>query len=132
MWRALWLILASFLFLRAGDDPRVLEPKKFEEQCQGENVQILDVRTPGEYAAGHLNDAVNIDFFAEGFEERIKELPKDKTYMVYCKSGGRSGKTAAMMTKAGYDVYDMAGGFTRWHAEGLPVAQPEHQGHDHQ
>lgn len=80
------------------------------------SVVILDVRTPAEYAAGHLPHAVNIDFLATGFEAQVNQLDKDKQYLVYCKSGNRSTKAAAVMETKGFKkIYNLAGGITAWH-----------------
>jgi rhodanese-related sulfurtransferase len=57
------------------------------------DIVILDVRTPEEFADGHLPNAVNVDFRANDFAQRIAELDREKTYLVHCQSGGRSGKS---------------------------------------
>ncbi len=69
-------------------------PKTFKDKVAsaGANAVLLDVRTPEEVAEGIIPGAVNIDFRAPDFAEKIAELDKDKTYFVYCKVGGRSAK----------------------------------------
>jgi rhodanese-related sulfurtransferase len=82
------------------------------------NGQLIDVRTPEEFAAGHLEGAVNINFFDDNFEDQIKQLDRSKTVFVYCKSGGRSGKASNMMQALEFEkIYDMAGGYTAWSAK---------------
>ncbi len=104
------------------DDSRVLAPEVFKAQLESHEGVLLDVRTPEEYKAGHLADAENLDFFHEAFRENLEKLDKSKTYFIYCRSGKRSGKTAAMMAEAGFqNVFDMKGGFLGWQSAGLPV-----------
>ncbi len=68
---------------------------------------ILDVRTPAEFASGHLEGAVNIDVTAPDFVDVIAGLPSDGSYVVYCRSGRRSARAAAMMREKGFtDVID--------------------------
>ena len=57
------------------------------------NFIILDVRTPQEYASGHLEDAINIDYNSPTFQESLTTFDKDKTYLLYCRTGNRSSKT---------------------------------------
>lgn len=72
---------------------------------------VLDVRTPAEYAGGHLAQAQNIDIEASDFANQIAALDKNATYAVYCRSGNRSGTALEQMTAAGFThVYDLAGG----------------------
>jgi phage shock protein E len=76
---------------------------------------ILDVRTPEEYAEGHLPGAILMNYFDADFKKRLEILDKDKHYLVYCRSGGRSGKATAMMQELGfYDVLDLEGGIGAW------------------
>jgi len=79
------------------------------------NAQLIDVRTPEEVAAGKIENAVNIDFYADDFENKIMALNKEKPVLLYCKSGGRSGKTAKKLQNAGFkEIYDLDGGYTDW------------------
>src|SRR5688500_8067423 len=64
--------------------------EKFEEMRKAKDVVVLDVRTPEEFKAGRVPGATNVDIQNEQFAERIKSLDKDKTYLVYCRSGRRS------------------------------------------
>jgi rhodanese-related sulfurtransferase len=86
------------------------------------NFVILDVRTPQEFASGYIAGAVNLDFKSADFPARLDELDKSKTYLVYCRTGGRSAKAMAMMKEKGFQrVYNLRGGITRWKADHLPV-----------
>lgn len=66
---------------------------------------VVDVRSPGEYAGGHLPDAVNIP--VSELSGRLAELPKDRALVLYCASGARSSRAAAFLRNAGYDVGDV-------------------------
>ena len=82
-------------------------------------ITVVDVRTPAEFAAGHLPGAVNIDLQSNTFAEQIADLPKDEAYFVYCQSANRSGTATDHMADAGFTtVYDMQGGVTAWQAAG--------------
>lgn len=82
----------------------------------------LDVRTPAEYANGHLPQATNLDFYAADFRSRLGGLDKTKTYLVYCHSGNRSGQATAAMHDLGFQhVYDVQGGIAAWEQAGLPI-----------
>lgn len=83
------------------------------------DVIVIDVRTPAEYASGHLADAVNIDIDDDGFDTQVGELAKDGTYLVYCHSGNRSGVAADRMAELGFTtIYNLQGGVTDWTANG--------------
>jgi rhodanese-related sulfurtransferase len=82
----------------------------------------LDVRTPDEFAAEHLADATNIDFNASTFQTKVAALDHARTYIVYCHTGNRSGKAAAIMHDLGFThVYDVKGGIAAWQQAGLPT-----------
>lgn len=71
---------------------------------------VLDVRTPEEFAAGHLEGAVNLDITAADAAAQVAALDPDASYIVYCRSGNRSASAAAMMKDAGIaDVTDAGG-----------------------
>lgn len=85
---------------------------------------VLDVRTPEEYAQGHLPEKtpMNLDFYAPDFRERLSRLDRGKTYLVYCRTGHRSGETVQMMRELGFRrVYDLEGGIVAWQSVGLPL-----------
>lgn len=83
---------------------------------------VLDVRTPAEYASGHLPQAQNIDVEGSDFATRIGALDKNATYAVYCHSGNRSGAALEQMAAAGFThTYDLAGGIGAWQNMGGPM-----------
>jgi phage shock protein E len=83
---------------------------------------LLDVRTPDEFNEVRLDGAVNLDFYAADFADRLADLDREVTYVVYCNSGNRSGTTLEMMRDLGFTtVHNVDGGITRWYQEGLPL-----------
>ena len=81
---------------------------------------ILDVRTPEEFQDGHLEGAVMLDFYEPDFAARLAELDPDVPYLLYCRSGNRSGQTAALMAGLGFDdVAEVDGGIIAWTGAGL-------------
>ncbi|RMF02837.1 MAG: rhodanese-like domain-containing protein [Bacteroidetes bacterium] len=87
------------------------------EQLIAEQPEIiyLDVRTPGEIADGKIPNAIEIDVNGGEFEARIAALPKEATYVVYCRSGRRSVKACRIMAKAGFNkLYNLKGGYQAW------------------
>lgn len=85
--------------------------------ADNDSVVVLDVRTPAEFDAGHIDGAVNIDFQGTGFAAKLAELDRAVPYLVHCKSGGRSTKALEQFRKLGFaTVYHLDGGFTAWQA----------------
>jgi len=83
---------------------------------------LLDLRTPPEFAAGHLEGAVNIDYYAPDFGARIAALDRSKTYLVYCRTGNRSGKALPLFDRLGFtSVVHLTDGIVAWQRDGLPV-----------
>ncbi|WP_167852213.1 rhodanese-like domain-containing protein [Hymenobacter elongatus] len=82
-------------------------------------IVVLDVRTPAEYATGHLRHAQNLDFKAADFPARVAALDTSKTYVLYCASGNRSGQAAALMQEKGFARVVNGGGFKDLKAAGL-------------
>jgi phage shock protein E len=83
---------------------------------------VLDVRTPDEFASGHLAGAVNLDFYSASFATDLAALNRDVPYLIYCHTGNRSGQTREMMRQLGFErVYDLQGGIAAWQAAGQPI-----------
>lgn len=90
-----------------------------------EGLVILDVRTPEEFAEGHLEGAEMIDFYRADFADQIADLDPDAPYLVYCRSGNRSGQTVAIMEELGFtNVTDIDGGIVSWTQSGLETVTP--------
>jgi rhodanese-related sulfurtransferase len=87
----------------------------FQKGMNAKDAVILDVRTAGEFQSGKLKGARNIDMMARNFMPQIQNLPKDKKYYIYCRSGNRSGQVCEIMSDMGFEhTYNMAGGIIRW------------------
>ena len=85
------------------------------------NITILDVRTAKEFADGHVAGAVNIDVNQTDFAQKIDQLDRSKTYIVYCRSGRRSRKAVGIMAAKGFkNLYNVSDGFVGWNKNGLP------------
>lgn len=83
---------------------------------------ILDVRTPEEYAAGHLPNAININVLDKDFTNQINSLEKSKTIFVYCKVGGRSADAAKILAKNNFtNIVDLKGGIMAWQANKFEI-----------
>lgn len=99
---------------------------EFQKKMKADSVQILDVRTPGEYAGGHIDGAININIQSDDFQDvAYKELSKNSTILVYCRSGRRSLDTAGKLTEFGYNVINLKGGIIEWEDCNLPVTTQE-------
>ena len=87
-----------------------------------QSVTILDVRTPAEFAEGHISRAVVVDIQDPGFGTAISQFDRSATYLVYCHSGNRSGQATAVMAALGFTrVNNLDGGISAWAAAGAPV-----------
>ncbi|NHN24611.1 rhodanese-like domain-containing protein [Flavobacterium jejuense] len=94
----------------------------FEQKMEEQEVQLIDVRTPDEFASGHLANAVNININDTDFKAKMEALDKTKPVLVYCKSGGRSGRACGQLKEMGFtSITDLDGGITDWKAKGKPV-----------
>jgi len=95
---------------------------EFSTKVAEAGVITLDVRTPIEFAEGHIEGARLIDFQSGNFENEIAALDKNATYAVYCRSGNRSGQAVKVMQDAGFtSIFNMNGGVIDWANAGLPL-----------
>lgn len=99
-----------------------VDAKTFEIAITQGEVQLVDVRTPAEYAEGHIDAAININMQDADFVTKANELlNKEEVVYVYCRSGGRSMKAALMLSKEGYRLVNLKGGMMEWNKEGKKV-----------
>ncbi len=94
----------------------------FSKHISENEVQLIDVRTPEEYADGHIEDATNLNVYDKNFiEEAMKSLDSSKPVAVYCRSGKRSADAAQKLSEKGFKVINLKGGILAWKANNLPI-----------
>ena len=99
-----------------------LEPGRVAEMLEQGEAQLIDVREPYEYEAGHIAGAVHIEL--EHLAGRAGEIDKDRPVVFQCRMGRRSALATQAFAASGYDAYNMAGGLLAWDEAGLPL-EPE-------
>jgi len=100
-----------------------ISPDEFEKAVSGKNVQILDVRTAGEFKTGHIKNALQADWaLQQQFSERVQYVDKHRPVFIYCLVGARSSAAADWMRKNGFtDVIELTGGINAWKNASKPV-----------
>jgi rhodanese-related sulfurtransferase len=118
-------LTAALFFLACNTNAQNVDANAFEQKINAGGVQVLDVRTAGEYNGSHLKNVMLADWANKAqFEERVKYLDKNKTLLVYCAAGGRSGQAAVWLKEQGFkEVVNLQGGITAWNAAGKPVVR---------
>ena len=102
--------------------PRKVDVNEFEKLWQNKTNIVLDVRTPKEFAAGHIPGALNVDLNSPDFSQKVSSLDKRKTYLVHCAGGIRSARACGTMNDLGFvNLIDLAPGFKAWEKAGKPV-----------
>jgi rhodanese-related sulfurtransferase len=119
---AVALVACALALPAAGAGPAEIEPKALGERIAwaDPSLLVLDVRTPGEYAVGHLPGAVNIPH--SELAARIADIPRDRDIVVYCRTGARTRQALDLLKKAGFErLFHLKGDYTRWSEEKRPV-----------
>ena len=96
-----------------------ISPVDFQSKIDKEDVTLLDVRTPDEFATKHIKGASNVDVRDVSFGDKIALLDQNKPVLVYCKSGNRSATAKNALQTLGYAVYELDGGILNWQNAGL-------------
>lgn len=122
------ITVVAFLLLNANTNccaanPAVqdISPNGYQDQFVSTSAShlLIDVRTPEEFASGHISGAVNIP--VESLQSRLSEVSNGQPIVVYCRSGNRSATASQILEQAGYtSIYDL-GGIVDWTAQGFPV-----------
>ncbi len=95
-----------------------------QENKDNPNFVILDVRTPEEFLGDYIENAVNLDYYSDIFRNDLEKLDKNKTYLIYCRSGSRSENALNIMKELDFrEVYNMLGGIIKWKSEELPTTK---------
>jgi rhodanese-related sulfurtransferase len=123
--RILYFLSTAFFLLSCNSNAQNVDANTFEQKIKAGGVQVLDVRTAGEYSGSHLKNVMLADWTNKAqFEERVKYLDKNKTLLVYCAAGGRSGQAAVWLKEQGFkEVVNLQGGITAWNAASKPVVR---------
>lgn len=122
MRRFILCILAILPLAALAGRPDVAPAAVDELMARDDAPVLIDVRTPEEYAQGHLPGAVLIPH--DQLASRLDEIPRDRWVLVYCRSGKRASAAEEVLQEAGYEVRQVEGSWLRWEAEGLPVEKP--------
>lgn len=105
---------------------KLVTPDEMHSLIESRDVQLIDVRTAGEYQTGFIENAQNIDFNSPTFDEDVSKLDKTKPVILYCKSGVRSAKCSQKLLDAGFiQIYELEGGITQWQFKGLEIETPQ-------
>lgn len=100
----------------------MVDPAAAADVLSIDGIRIIDVRTPAEFAEGHIAGAELVDISQPDFAERIATLDPSATYFVYCRSDNRSGVATEMMIQMGFtSIYELRGGTVAWQQAGLPL-----------
>lgn len=119
-----YLLLLPLLFIschgQSSKTVQTIDAKLYAEKLKStQNPQLLDVRTPEEYNAEHIDNAVNVNWNGDDFEAKANKYDKSKPVFVYCKVGGRSAKAADKLAQMGFkEIYNLDGGIMKWNASG--------------
>jgi len=113
-------MLKFLMNLFTGGTPQMDIDTYMNEYHNKNNHVLIDVRTPGEFKSGHVAKAKNIPL--NTISKKMSSIPKDKTVVLICRSGSRSGMAARQLANAGYEnVINLKGGVMRWQGLGHPL-----------
>lgn len=106
------LLISSLCFFFFGCAQNSSKPITEVSQNELNDVILVDVRTPEEFTAGHIDQALNVNWFDLNFAKQMESIDKNETIYLYCKKGGRSAKAAHLLDSLGYkNVIDLEGGY---------------------
>ena len=118
------LIIVFILFSSCviGQNKNDIQIDEFKKKIGTENYMLVDVRTPEEYADGHLEEALNIDYFSATFLDEIRKIGVETPVLLYCRSGNRSRKSMKIMYDMGFnEVKNLICGYQGWVSENNSV-----------
>ena len=119
------MFLSSLFSCQSSTDIESVSPTAFSKIIDTDpSIVRLDVRTPAEYAEGHIAGSLNVDATSPDFVQRVQQqVPKGKTIALYCRSGRRSKMAAAQLLKQGYKIIELESGILGWMSQQLPVSK---------
>ena len=109
-------LLLSSCFGQTPKEVETITPKAFAEKLKAtKSPQLLDVRTPEEFKSGHIDNAINMDWYEDDFAKKAAKYDKSKPVFVYCKAGVRGKKAATKLAELGFaKIYNLEGGIDKW------------------
>ena len=124
----LTLLISSFLLFKCerlkAKSPQLISVNQMKELLKQNSVQLVDVRTAEEFCEGHIENAINIDFFSPDFDLKMTALDNSRPLILYCRSGRRSVKSALKLADKDYVfIYDLKGGIIQWIFEGNQIVK---------
>jgi rhodanese-related sulfurtransferase len=122
---ALWLLGCSYSQVVDIHHISALEAKTLIDRNRGKSdFVILDLRTPKEFASGHIAGAVMLDYYSPEFQQGLQQLDRSKRYLIYCRTGNRSSRTLRLIDQMGFkSVYHLKDGIVDWNRQKLPLAK---------
>lgn len=100
----------------------LIAAKQFNQGMK--NQVLVDVRSPQEFKYGHIENAVNINFYTKNWLDKFANFEKSKPVYIYCRSANRSGSVARKLIATGFtQVYELENGITKWKKEGFPLVK---------
>jgi len=115
--------------LEVKGDKHHLDVENFNNAIQGQVGKLVDIRTAKEYEAYHIPGSINIDYKKDNFKEEMEKLGKDVPVLIYCRSGGRSGRATKLLDKEGFKVYNLDHGILDWKEKGMPIEGKDTNAH---
>jgi len=102
-----------------------ISPDKFFRRLDESRIVLIDIRTAEEYMEGHIENSTQIDFYqTTSFRDKFEKMDKTMKYLIYCRTGNRSGQTLALMKSMGFEnVADLDGGFVAWTRAGYTLVK---------
>lgn len=103
-----------------------IEIDEFLKKMGSEKYVLVDVRTAEEFGEGHIEGAINIDYYSEDFSNQISKIGRRTPVLLYCRSGNRSGKSMQLMYKIGFtEVKHLDCGIKGWEAENQKIIRSQ-------
>lgn len=100
----------------------VIDATSFKQQIEAGSVQLIDIRTPGEFNQAHIVGSINYDYYQRTFMSQMSTLDKSKPIYIYCRSGNRTGNASKKLKAAGFiKIYDLKGGINYWLRTGFKL-----------
>ena len=120
------IVILSLIFVFSCEilnspDINIISESDFIE-LQDSDYTLIDVRSQDEFDLGHIDTAINLDFYSDTFQNDILSLPKNETIVLYCRTNNRSSKTATILKENGYrEILVIRGGITEWVKKGNDI-----------